>query len=182
MEEQDRFVSRLLAGQERELGKLRLELEEARTTAERLHRKFRNDRERLERLETELGNAKVEFDRVREQRDAVRVEAQRGREAQAHMRARLDQLEANLALARSMLDDAMGEGAREVTFTSPRPPTSAHPQNKPEAARQSGIRRPRDAEDTYPPGLMPSREPIRRGDTPRPIAAIGRSSRSRPPG
>jgi hypothetical protein len=185
MEEQDRFVSRLLAAQERDLGKLRLELEEAQTTAQRIERKFRADRDRVERLEDELGKARAEFERVREQRDAARAEALRGREAHAQMRARLDQLEANLALARTMLDDAMGEGPpATASFTSARPPTSAQPRGTVELTRESGFRRPqpRDIDESYPPGLVPSREPPRRGDTPRPIAAMGRAPRSRPPG
>jgi chromosome segregation ATPase len=173
-------VSRLLAAQERDLGKLRLELEEAQTTAERVERKFRTDRERVERLEDELGKARSEFERVKQQRDAARADAQRAREAHAQMSARIDQLEANLALARTMLDDAMGEGPLEPKFTSARPQVSGPPRIKPEVARESGIRRPqRDIDESYPPGLVPSRE-ARRADTPRPLAAIGRS-RSRPP-
>jgi hypothetical protein len=180
MEEQDRFVSRLLAAQERDLGKLRLELEEAQTTADRVERKFRTDRERVERLEDELGKARAEFDRLKQQRDSARADVQRGREAHAQMSARIDQLEANLALARTMLDDAMGEGPVEPKFTSARPLVSGHPRIKADVARESGIRRPQRDEETYPPGLVPTRE-ARRAETPRPLAAIGRSPRSRPP-
>src|SRR5580765_3959847 len=104
MEEQDRFVSRLLAAQERDLGKLRLELEEARTTSERLERKLHRDREGNERLEEELAKARLDMDRLRAQRDMARGELDRARHAHATLSARVDRLEGNLALARTMLD------------------------------------------------------------------------------
>jgi septal ring factor EnvC (AmiA/AmiB activator) len=181
MEEQDRFVSRLLSAQERDLGKLRLELEEARTTAERLEHKLRRDREGSERLEEELAKSRMEIDRLREQRDVARVESQRGREAEATLRARVDQLEANLALARAMLDDAMGETDPSAAFTAARTPVSVHRRLRPDPPRESGFRRPTPArQSSCPPGLAPAREYVR-SETPRGTAVGGVFLRSRPP-
>lgn len=179
MEEQDRFVSRLLASQERDVGKLRLDLEEARTTAERLERKLHRDREGSERLEEELAKARMELDRLRAQRDTARAEAERGREAHTALRARVDRLEGNLALARSMLDDAMGETNPAGTFTSARPPVSAHRRLKPEMPRESGIRRPPRGRLT-PPGLAATRE-LGTSDAPLASSAEATPVRSRPP-
>jgi septal ring factor EnvC (AmiA/AmiB activator) len=176
MEEQDRFVSRLLAGQERDLGKLRLDLEEARTTAERLERKLLRDREGSERLEEELAKARLELDRLRAQRDTARADAERGKEAHTALRARVERLEGNLALARSMLDDAMGETKPGGAFTSARPPVSAHRRLKPEMPRESGIRRPPRGRPT-PPGIAATRT----SDTPLASSAEGTPIRSRPP-
>jgi septal ring factor EnvC (AmiA/AmiB activator) len=179
MEEQDRFVSRLLAAQERDVGKLRLELEEARTTAERLERKLHRGREGSERLEEELAKARLELDRLRAQRDTARAEAERGREAHTTLRARVERLEGNLALARSMLDDAMGETRPVGTFTSARPPVSPHRRLKAEAPRESGIRRPPRGRLT-PPGMAATRE-LQISDAPLASSAEGTPVRSRPP-
>ena len=179
MEEQDRFVSRLLASQERDLGKLRLELEEARTTAERLERKLHRDREGSERLEEELAKSRLELDRLRAQRDTARAEAERGLEAHTALRTRVERLEGNLALARSMLDDAMGETTSVGTFTSARPPVSAHRRLKPELPRESGIRRPPGRRMT-PTGLAATRE-LGVSDPPLASSAEGIPFRSRPP-
>jgi hypothetical protein len=183
MEEQDRFVSRLLAAQERDLGKLRLEFEEARTTCERLHQKLRRDREGSEKLEEELAKTRFEIDRLRDQRDALRTEAQVGRDLRATMQARIDQLEGNLALARSMLEDAMGESDSTAGFTAARLPVSTHRRLRPEPARESGIARSaRGRVSTYPPGgvLTPVTE-VAISDAPRSLASGSPSIRTRPP-
>jgi hypothetical protein len=181
MEEQDRFVSRLLAAQERDLGKLRLDLEEARTTAERMERKLHRDREGSERLEEELAKSRIELDRLRAQRDTARAETERGREAHTTLRARVDRLEGNLALARSMLDDAMGDTKLAGAFTSARPPVSAHRRLKPETPRESGIRRPPTPRGRLtPPGLAATHE-LGISDAPLASSAEGTPVRSRPP-
>ena len=178
MEEQDRFVSRLLAAQERDVGKLRLEFEEAKTTCERLHQKLRRDREGAEKLEEELAKARFEMDRLREQRNTLRTEAQLARDVRATMQARIDQLEANLALAKAMLDDAMGGGDSSSAFAAARTPVSAHRRLRPEAPRESGIARARMRSNSFPHGLPAITEVDGPADTPRTAAA---ASRSRPP-
>jgi len=181
MEEQDRFVSRLLAAQERDIGKLRLEFEEAKTTCERLHQKLRRDREGAEKLEEELAKARFEIDRLREQRNTLRSEAQLARDVRATMQARLDQLEANLALAKAMLDDAMGEGDAAPGFVAPRAPVSAHRISRSELPRDSGIARAgRMRTNPYPYARTPVTEIDVPVDTPR-TAAAASASRSRPP-
>lgn len=181
MEEQDRFVSRLLAAQERDIGKLRLEFEEAKTTCERLHQKLRRDREGAEKLEEELAKARFEIDRLREQRNTLRTEAQLARDVRATMQARIDQLEANLALAKAMLDDAMGESTTSDSsgFVAARTPVSTHRRLRPEAPRESGIARAgRMRTNSFPHGFSPVTEIDGPVDTPRTAAA---ASRSRPP-
>jgi hypothetical protein len=183
MEEQDRFVSRLLAAQERDIGKLRLEFEEARTTCERLHQKLRRDREGSEKLEEELAKARLEIDRLRVQRDALRAEAQAARDLRATMQARIEQLEGNLALARSMLDDAMGEGDGP-SFAAARVPISTHRRLRPEPPRDSGIpRTPRGRLSSYPPGVLTPATEVAISDAPRSAAGGGTPilTRSRPP-
>jgi chromosome segregation ATPase len=178
MEEQDRFVSRLLAAQERDLGKLRLELEEARTTSERLERKLHRDREGNERLEEELAKARLDMDRLRAQRDMARDELDRARQAHATLCARVDRLEGNLALARTMLDDAMGESSPPGAFASARPVVSAHRRPKPETPRASGIRPPRGRPT---PGEVTETRELGVSETPLASSAEGTPFRSRPP-
>ena len=176
MEEQDRFVSRLLAAQERDIGKLRLEFEEAKTTCERPHQKLRRDREGVEKLEEELAKARFDMDRLREQRNTLRTEAQLARDMRATMQARIDQLEANLALAKAMLDDAMGEGESSA-FAAARTPVSAHRRLRPDTPRESGVARAGMRTNSFPHGLTAITEIELPADTPRTAA----SSRSRPP-
>ncbi|HEX4338423.1 MAG TPA: hypothetical protein VH062_21100 [Polyangiaceae bacterium] len=184
MEEQDRFTSRLLAAQERDLGKLRLEFEEASTTCERLHHKLRRDRDGSEKLEEELAKARIELDRLRDQRDSLRTEAQVGRDLRATMQARIDQLEGNLALARSMLEDAMGEGEIDPNpgFSAGRMPISTHRRLRPEPARESG-RTPRARLSSYPPGgIVPPITEVSISDAPRSVAGTASMrARTRPP-
>jgi len=181
MEEQDRFVSRLLAAQERDIGKLRLEFEEARTTCERLHQKLRRDREGSEKLEEELAKARFDLDRLRDARDTLRTEAELARDVRATMQARIDQLEANLALARAMLDDAMGEGD-PTGFSAARVPISAHRRLRPDAPRESGIARtPRTQLSSYPPNLKPATEIVVSTDAALSAAGGRASARTRPP-
>jgi chromosome segregation ATPase len=180
MEEQDRFVSRLLGAQERDIGKLRLEFEEAKTTCERLHQKLRRNQEGAEKLEEELAKARFEMDRLREQRNTLRTEAQLARDVRATMQARIDQLEANLALAKTMLDDAMGEGDSSSSgFAAARNPLSTHRRLRPEAPRESGIARAgRLRSNSFPQGIPAITEIDVPVDTPRTATA---ASRSRPP-
>jgi hypothetical protein len=180
MEEQDRFVSRLLAAHERDIGKLRLEFEEAKTTCERLHQKLRRDREGAEKLEEELAKARFEMDRLREQRNTLRTEAQLARDGRATMQARIDQLEANLALAKAMLDDAMGDSGSDTSgFVPAHNPLSAHRRLRPDSPRESGIARAgRLRPSPSPYGLTPITEIDVPVDTPRTATA---ASRSRPP-
>ena len=181
MEEQDRFVSRLLAAQERDLGRLRLEFEEAKTTCERLHQKLRRDREGAEKLEEELAKARFEIDRLREQRNALRTEAQLAQTVRATMQARIDQLEANLSLAKAMLDDAMGETEPSRVQVNPQVQMSTHRRLRPDPPRDSGIARSgRPRASAYPQPVSTVTDIDMPIDTPRTLAA-GNTNRSRPP-
>lgn len=98
VEEQDRFVSRMIQSHEREVGKLRLELEEARAAAAQFEHKLERDRATSGRLEQQLATAQVELTRLREQRDAARVEARRAQHAYVTSQATIDAMKAELEL------------------------------------------------------------------------------------
>jgi chromosome segregation ATPase len=121
IEEQDRFVSRLLANHESELGRLRLELDEARITASRLEQKMERHRLTTTRLEEELGKARFALDRIREQRETSRAAAAVADARAAEAERIAERLRGDLALAKSMLEDAM-EGTGEEALDAPVPP------------------------------------------------------------
>lgn len=168
-EEQDRFVSRLLESHEREVAKLRLELEEASTTAVRLEQKHERDRVASARLEEDLAHARVEMDRLRSEREAARAEARRAQQGYVAAQAAVERLQAELAFAKSMLADAMGDGPLE----SVQPPQRAHEVSRP--PRESGIQNRRIPR---PRGTPPS---TRRIDTPRGLAVNANTKESVPP-
>jgi hypothetical protein len=168
IEEQDRFVSRLLGSQEREVGRLRLELEEAQTTAQLMEQKLDRERAALARLEEDLTYARSQAERLRSQRDDAREDLKRAQQAQVIAEANAERLRGDMALARSMLEDAMSGKLGPGTWESVRPEPSSPDPNAP--PRESGFRRPRRS---TPPGT-------RRSEAPR--AAAGTSSKdSRPP-
>lgn len=119
VEEQDRFVSRLLESHEREVGKLRLELEEARMAAARYEHKLQRDRATNERLEDQLAVAQVELTRLREQRDSARMETRRSQQAYVTSQAAVDALKSELDLARAL---AAPNTERSVRTSAVRPP------------------------------------------------------------
>lgn len=141
VEEQDRFVSRLLESHEREVGKLRLELDEARTSVQRLQQKLDRDRARTARLEEELVRARGDVERLRTQRDAFRAEHKKTQQAYLTLQATTERLEADVKLARSMLNDAI-EGAPNPTWESAQPAMKQHEVSRP--PRESGIQDRRD--------------------------------------
>jgi len=169
VEEQDRFVSRLLEGHEREVGRLRLELDEARTDAQRLEQKLDKDRARTARLEEELVRVRGDLDRIRDERDAFRAELRRAQQTCLNLQAASEHLEADLKLARSMLSDAM-EGTPAPVWESAKPRLQKHETSAP--PRESGIvnrrDRPRERVST-PPGRSRNSAPpgSRRSDAPR---------------
>jgi chromosome segregation ATPase len=177
VEEQDRFVSHLLEGHERELGRLRLELEEATTTALRLEQKHERHRVTTDRLEEDLARALAELERMKEQRDLARTEMRRAQQAYVGTQASLEKLQHELSMARAMLGDAMG-GERKFQSVDPKP--AAHETSR--AARESGIvnrRLPRPR--STPPGTVRPRDGARRSETPRGIAANAGTKESVPP-
>ena len=180
IEEQDRFVSRLLEAHEREIGRQRLDLDEARTTADRLMQKHERDRTAAARLEEELARAKVELDRMREQRDVARYETRRVQHSYVAAQASIERLHAELAMAKSMLGDAMAGDPPSRHFQSVEPTPAAHEASRP--PRESGIinRRPSRPRQSAAPAVARQREPTRR-DTPRAAAAGGRTKESGPP-
>jgi chromosome segregation ATPase len=178
VEEQDRFVSRLLESHERELGRLRLELEEATTTALRLEQKHERDRVMTDRLEEDLARALAELDRMKEHRDLARVETRRAQQAYVGAQAAIEKLQNELSMARAMLGDAM-DGERKFQSVDPKP--TAHEPSR--APRDSGIvnrRAPPRARST-PPGVPRPRDATRRSETPRGIAANAGTKESAPP-
>lgn len=120
VEEQDRFVSRMIEAHEREVGRLRLELEEARAAAAQFEHKLERDRATSGRLEEQLATAQVELTRLREQRDAARVEARRAQHAYVTSQAGIDALKAELELAHSKL--AGSAPSKEERTSGVRPP------------------------------------------------------------
>jgi len=174
VEEQDRFVSRLLEGHERDVGRLRLELDEARTSAQRLEQKLDKDRARTARLEEDLVRVRGDVDRIRDQRDAFRTELKKAQQAYLALQTTTERLDGEVKLARSMLSDAMEGGSR---WESAKPPTSQHEISRP--PRESGIQDRRDralrSRIPTPPGRprIGSNPPghSRRSDGPR--AAVG---------
>jgi chromosome segregation ATPase len=102
VEEQDRFVSRLIESHEREVGKLRLELEEARTSAGRFEQKLERERATLGRMEDQIAVAHVELNRLREQRDSARQEAKRAQQGYVTAQATIDALRTEVDLSRSV--------------------------------------------------------------------------------
>jgi hypothetical protein len=170
VEEQDRFVSRLLESHEREVGRLRLELTEARTTAERVEQKLVRERGATTRLEEEIARLHADVTRLRDQRDAARSEQLRVQHAYLALQGVNEHISGDLALARSMLEDAMnGNGA--LGFRTVPPEIAAH---EPSAApRESGIRRPRRS---TPPGTARNRDGSRRSETPLPTGTAPRDS------
>ncbi len=172
-EEQDRFVSRLLVTHERELRRVRAELDEARTLLPRLEDRVSKEQSTVTRLREERDAARVRVERALEQREAMRAElnaAIAGREA---LQAQLDILRGDLVLARSMLEDVMLVDATPTPMSPARtgePPAVAVP-------RESEIRRPGRGRHSAPPSTR-EREGWRRTDAPR---ATGTSRDSRPP-
>jgi hypothetical protein len=149
VEEQDRFVSSVLTAHEREIRRLELELEEARAARALFEKKLERERQNSTRLEEQLLRARAEMDRRRPE------------QATPSLENTIRKLQAELALAHSMLDDAMG-GARGGSFTSARPNPGTHEVSRP--PRESGIvnrRIPRPRQST-PPGV----QRVRRSDTP----------------
>lgn len=110
VEEQDRFVSRMIEAHERDIGRLRLELEEARTSASRYEQKLERDRAASARLEEDLAEARSDVQRLRDQRDGARMEMRRLQQAYVTAQSLSEQLRRELDLARSMLGDAMASG------------------------------------------------------------------------
>jgi hypothetical protein len=173
IEEQDRFVSRLLQSHEREVLRLRLELDEARMSAQRFEQKMDKERARTVRLEDDLLRVRGDADRIRDQRDAFRAELRKAHQLVLHQQATTERLEAELNLAKSMLGDAMDGAASPTMWESAKPPTKQHEISRP--PRESGIQnrreRPGRARVSTPPGRSRSSNPPRRSDAPR--AAVG---------
>lgn len=175
VEEQDRFVSRLIEGHDRETVRLRLELDEARTNAQRYEQKADKERARAVRLEEDLGRIRADVDRIRDQRDTFRAELRKTQQTVLNLQAGTERLDADLRLARAMLDDAMGGDAAPV-WQSAKPPTQQHEISRP--PRESGIvnrrERPPRVRVSTPPGRRSSAPAGRRSDVPR--AAVGADS------
>jgi hypothetical protein len=173
IEEQDRFVSRLLQSHEREVLRLRLELDEARMSAQRFEQKMDKERSRTVRLEDDLLRVRGDADKIRDQRDAFRAELRKSHQLVLNMKAATERLEEELKLARSMLEDAMGSGSSPPMWESAKPPTQQHEISRP--PRESGIQnrreRPGRARVSTPPGRTRSSNPPRRSDAPR--VAVG---------
>lgn len=172
VEEQDRFVSRLLERHEREVVRLRLELEEARNDAQRYAQKMDKERARTTRLEDDLLQARGDADRIRDQRDAFRLELRKAQQAVLNLQATTEHLEADLRLAKAMLNDAI-EGTPTPLWESAKPPTQQHEVSR--APRDSGIQNRRDrgrARVSTPPGRRPSAAPR---------AAVGDNADKGPP-
>ena len=164
-------MSRLLESHERETGKLRLELDEARTTADRLMQKHERDRTASARLEEELTRTKVDLARLREQREALRAETRRAQQAYVTAQATIERLHAELNMAKSMLADAMGGDAPNGHFQSVEPKPSTHEVSRP--PRESGIlarRSPSRPRQSTPASTARQRDG-RRSDTPRAAAS-----------
>src|SRR5262245_57500322 len=134
IEEQDRFVSRLLESHEREVVRLRLELDEARMGAQRYEQKMDKERARSARLEDDLLRVRGDADKLRDQRDAFRTELRRSQQTVLNVQAATERLEEELRLARTMLDDAIGPPGE---WQSAKPPTQQHEISRP--PRESGI-------------------------------------------
>lgn len=132
-EEQDRFVSHLIEAHDRELGKVRLELEDARAAAARLAGKMERQRGAAASTEEQLTRTRAEVVRAREQRELARAELRRVAELLASSEATAASFKADLELARSMLDDAM----KGAAFHSIPPPRATH--EPPHGLRESGI-------------------------------------------
>jgi hypothetical protein len=154
-EEQDRFVSRLLEAHEREVGKLRLELDEANTTAVRLEQKQERERVATLRLEEDLAHAQADVERLRSERDVARAETRRAQQAYVSTQATVERLQAELTFAKSMLADAMGEERLESVQPAPRAHDASRPPRESVIVNRR-IPRPRST----PPGT-------RRTDAPR---------------
>jgi len=176
-EEQDRFVSRLIEAHERELSKVRLEVEEAQSSALTLESKVERQRRVSISLEEQLAKTRTEVIRTREQREAFRAEARRLERLLSEAQAKAASLHAELEMARAMLGDAMGGAGFQ---TAPPARTTHEP---PRAPRESGIRSRPPARKSTPPGHTRTRDPGARRDTPRPAAAVGgtRESDGPPP-
>jgi hypothetical protein len=172
IEEQDRFVSRLLKSHEREVLRLRLELDEARMSAQRYEQKMEKERARTVRLEDDLLRVRGDADKIRDQRDAFRTELRKAHQVVLNLQAANERLEADLKLAKSMLGDAIGNAAPGM-WESAKPPTKQHEISRP--PRESGIQnrreRPSRARVSTPPGRSRSSNPPRRSEAPR--AAVG---------
>jgi chromosome segregation ATPase len=188
-EEQDRFVSRLLANHESEIGRMRLELDEARITASRLEQKMERSRFSTTRLEEELGKARHGLERMREQRDIARAAAIAAEASATEAHIAVERLEGDLALAKSMLDDAMdgaesneGEAIR-LSFDTPPLLTPSEPVISGAVPRAGAI------EESVPPRetlRRPRRRNTpttlaRRSETPRAVAINDAVRDSRPP-
>jgi hypothetical protein len=180
IEEQDRFVSRLLQSHEREVLRLRLELDEARMSAQRYEQKMDKERNRTVRLEDDLLRVRGDADKIRDQRDAFRAELRKAHQLVLNQKAAIERLEEELTLARSMLGDAMGSASPPAMWESAKPPTKQHEISRP--PRESGIQnrreRPGRPRVSTPPGRSRSSNPPRRSDSPRaasepPRAAVG---------
>lgn len=180
IEEQDRFVSRLLQSHEREVLRLRLELDEARMSAQRFEQKMDKERNRTVRLEDDLLRVRGDADKIRDQRDAFRAELRKTHQLVLNQKASIERLEEELQLARSMLNDAMGSASPPAMWESAKPPTKQHEISRP--PRDSGIQnrreRPGRPRVSTPPGRSRSSNPPRRSDSPRavsepPRAAVG---------
>jgi hypothetical protein len=173
IEEQDRFVSRLLQSHEREVLRLRLELDEARMSAQRFEQKMDKERGRTVRLEDDLLRVRGDADKIRDQRDAFRAELRKSHQLVLNMKAANERLEEELKLARSMLEDAMDGTSSPAMWESAKPPTKQHEISRP--PRDSGIQnrreRPGRARVSTPPGRTRSSNPPRRSDAPR--VAVG---------
>ena len=179
IEEQDRFVSRLLQSNEREVMRLRLELDEARMSAQRYEQKMDKERSRTLRLEDDLLRVRGDADKIRDQRDAFRAELRKAHQLILNQKATTERLEAELQLARSMLQDAIGIAPAPSAWESAQPPTKQHEISRP--PRESGIQnrpRPSRARVSTPPGRRSSKPP-RRSETPR-AAAVGDTEKGPP--
>lgn len=182
IEEQDRFVSRLLESHEREVVRLRLELDEARMSAQRYEQKTDKERARSARLEDDLLHVRGDADKLREQRDAFRAELRRSHQTVLNLQSGNERLEEELKLARSMLEDAMGSASSPEVWKSAKPATQPHEITVP--PRESGIQNRREraprARVTTPPGRSRSSSPPRRSESPR--VAVGDADKGLPRG
>jgi hypothetical protein len=175
VEEQDRFVSHLLAAHEREMAKLRLEIDEANAGVKHHELKLIRERGAAARLEEDIGRMRMDLERLREHREKSRADLQAARLLAETQAADIERLNGDLALARSMLDDAMSGDLEPRVWISA--PPSAHSYEPPPAPRESGIRRPPRRRNT-PTGTMRDQTTLRPSENPR---AAGTTRGSRPP-
>jgi hypothetical protein len=176
IEEQDRFVTRLLANHEGDAARLRAERLEATEVAEQLRKKL--ERSRRESVEAEERSLRTQctLQQLTAQREELHAELKVAQDRQAALLAQISRLSAELDLARTMLGYAI-EGDAPPGSPGPDERETLRPEAPPIAA-ESGFVRSRERAPRQAHGGAPTLRQTDPGRPSRPRArAMGADAR-----